>query len=111
MIKNASALFIITFIVVLVFLPSYFKMQELRQKNQDFLEKIQYLETRNKKLEEEQQFLKNNPEYLEKVAREKMGLIRHGETVYKIVPQKWYRGVEHFDASASKYKRLGQKNS
>jgi cell division protein DivIC len=86
MIKNALSLFIITVIIVVVFLPSYSKMQELKQKNQEFLDRIKYLETRNKKLEEEQHFLKNNPEYLEKVAREKMGLIRQGETVYKIVP-------------------------
>ena len=87
MIKNALSLFIITVIIVVVFLPSYSKMQELKQKNQEFLQKIQYLEAKNKKLEEEGRFLKNNPEYLEKVAREKMGLIRQGETVYKIVPE------------------------
>ncbi len=85
--KNAVSLFIITVIVLLVFLPSYSKMQELKQKNQEFLEKIKYLEVKNKKLEQEGRFLKNNPEYLEKVAREKMGLIRQGETVYKIVPE------------------------
>ena len=60
--KNAVSLFIITVIVVLVFLPSYFKMQELRQKNQEFIGKIQALEIRNKQLEQERQFLKNNPE-------------------------------------------------
>lgn len=87
MMKNAVSLFIITVIVLLVFLPSYSKMQELKQKNQEFLEKIKYLEVKNKKLEQEGRFLKNNPEYLEKVAREKMGLIRQGETVYKIVPE------------------------
>ena len=94
MFKNAVSLFIFTVIVVILFLPSYTKMQELKQKNQDMFQKIQYLETKNKKLEQEQKFLKNNPEYLEKVAREKMGLIRQGETVYKIVPQQWFRGVE-----------------
>ncbi|MBF0490860.1 MAG: septum formation initiator family protein [Candidatus Omnitrophica bacterium] len=87
MLKNALSLFIITIIIVVVFLPSYSKMQELKQKNQDFLLRIQYLEAKNKKLEQEGRFLKNNPEYLEKVAREKMGLIRQGEMVYKIVPQ------------------------
>ena len=92
MIKNALSLFVITVIVVIVFLPSYTKMQELKQKNQEFLQRIQYLEAKNKKLEEEGRFLKNNPEYLEKVAREKMGLIRQGETVYKIVPDKQQNG-------------------
>ncbi|MEI7998626.1 MAG: septum formation initiator family protein [Candidatus Omnitrophota bacterium] len=87
MVKNAVSLFIITVIIVIVFLPSYSKMQELKQKNQEFLGRIQQLETKNKKLVEEQHFLQNNPEYLEKVAREKMGLIRQGEMVYKIVPE------------------------
>lgn len=86
MIKNALSLFVVTVIIVIVFLPSYSKMQELKQKNLEFQQRIQALEAKNKKLEEERQFLKNNPEYLEKVAREKMGLIRQGETVYKIVP-------------------------
>jgi cell division protein FtsB len=87
MAKNALALFILTIIIVVVFLPSYSKMQELKQKNNEFLLRIKDLETKNKKLLEEGQFLRNNPEYLEKVAREKMGLIREGETVYKIVPE------------------------
>ena len=86
MVKNALSLFIITVIIVIVFFPSYSKMQELKQRNQEFYQRIQELEAKNKKLEEERQFLQNNPEYLEKFAREKMGLIRLGETVYKIVP-------------------------
>ena len=86
MVKNALSLFIITVIIVVVFLPSYSKMQELKAKNQEFEQRIRALEIKNKKLQDEGRFLKNNPEYLEKVAREKMGLIRQGETVYKIVP-------------------------
>ena len=88
MIKNALSLFIIVVVIALLFLPSYSKMQELKQKNQEFVERIAQLEAKNKNLEEERQHLINNPEYLEKVAREKMGLIRQGETVYKIVPAK-----------------------
>lgn len=87
MVKNALSLFIITVVILVVFLPSYSKMQELKQKNLDLEQKIRTLEIKNKKLEQEGRFLKNNPEYLEKVAREKMGLIRQGETVYKIVPE------------------------
>jgi cell division protein FtsB len=87
MVKNALSLFIITVIIVVVFLPSYSKMQELKQKNVEFAQRIKALELKNIKLEREGRFLKNNPEYLEKVAREKMGLIRQGETVYKIVPE------------------------
>ena len=88
MIKNALSLFIIVVVIAVIFLPSYFKMQELKQKNQEFHDRIEFLEARNKKLEDERQHLLNNPEYLEKFAREKMGLIRQGEMVYKIVPAK-----------------------
>ncbi len=86
MIKNALSLFVITVIIVVLFLPSYSKMQELKQKNQEFVRRIAQLEVRNKKLQEEQRLLQTDPEYLEKVGRQKMGLIRQGETVYKIVP-------------------------
>ncbi len=86
MAKNALSLFIITVIIAIIFLPSYSKMQELKQKNLEFFQRIQQLEVKNKQLEQERQFLQNNPAYLEKVAREKMGLVRQGETVYKIVP-------------------------
>ena len=86
--KNALSLFIFTVIIVIIYLPSYTKMRELKQKNEEFFQRIQELEARNQKLEEERKFLQTDPAYLEKFAREKMGLIRQGETVYKIVPAK-----------------------
>ena len=88
MIKNAIPLFIITIVVVAVYLPSYNKMQDLKQTNKQFAQRILDLEAKNKKLEEERRLLTTDPDYLEKVAREKMGLIRQGEKVYKIVPAK-----------------------
>ena len=88
MIKNALSLFIITVIIAVVFLPSYSKMQDLKQKNQEFSQRIHDLEVKDKKLEEERRLLLTDPDYLEKVARERMGLIRDGEKVYKIVPAK-----------------------
>ncbi len=48
--------------------------------------RIAELEAKNKKFEEERHLLQTNPDYVEKVGRETMGLIRPGETVYKIVP-------------------------
>ncbi|MBI3602069.1 MAG: septum formation initiator family protein [Candidatus Omnitrophica bacterium] len=86
MVKNALSLFIITVIIVAVFLPPYTKMQDLKQKNQEFAQRIVQLEAKNKKMQEEERLLQTDPEYLEKVGREKMGLIRQGETMYKIVP-------------------------
>ncbi len=87
MLKNALSLFVITVIILALFLPSYSKMQDLQQKNHEYAKRIGELEKQNGQLQEEKHLLETDPEYLEKVGREKMGLIRQGETVYKIVPQ------------------------
>ena len=86
MLKNALSLFIITVVILAVFLPSYATMQDLKRKNREYASKIAELEARNKKFEEERHLLQTDPDYVEKVGRETMGLIRPGETVYKIVP-------------------------
>ena len=86
MIKNALSLFILTVIILALFLPSYSTMQDLKKKNQEYARRITALEEKNKKFEEERHLLQTDPEYVEKVGRETMGLIRPGETVYKIVP-------------------------
>ena len=79
--------FIIIFILFLIFLPGFAKLQELKQKFSDGEEKIRKTQRENAILEEEITQLKNSPEYLEIVAREKMGVVRKGETVLKFVPE------------------------
>ena len=86
MIKSALGLFILTIIVLIIFLPSYSKMQDLKQKNLDYKRQIEQLQQKSAELKEEKRLLESDPVYLEKVAREKMGLIREGEVVYKITP-------------------------
>ena len=88
MLKNAISLFVLTVVILVLFLPSYAKMQELKKKNRDYAAQIEFLTKRNQQLEQEKNLLENDPAYFEKVGREKMGLIRQGETVYKIVPAK-----------------------
>lgn len=85
MLKNAIWLFGFTVVLLLAFLPSYAKMQDLKQKNNDYVQQIADLQRRNKQLLQEKRLLETDPAYLEKVAREKMGLIRPGEKVYRIV--------------------------
>ncbi|MDE2027321.1 MAG: septum formation initiator family protein [Candidatus Omnitrophica bacterium] len=86
MLKNALSLFILTVIILALFLPSYFTLRDLKHKNREFGRRIKVLEEQNKKFEEVRKELETNPEYVEKVGRETMGLIRPGETVYKIIP-------------------------
>ena len=86
MLKNALGLFIFSIVVLVVFLPSYTRMQDLKQKNSDYKKQIEQLTKKNAELKEEKRRLEQDPIYLEKVAREKMGLVKDGEVVYKIMP-------------------------
>ena len=86
MLKNAIWLFSLTIVVLILFLPSYTKMQDLKQINLQYEQQIKDLVYEQAHLKEELRMLKEDPDYLEKVAREKMGLVRDGEVVYKIMP-------------------------
>ena len=84
MLKNPFFLFGLGVVLLLVFLPSYQSMQDLKQKNRDYELQIQELVRENTKLSEEKTLLKDDPAYLEKVARDKMGLIKQGEVIYRM---------------------------
>ncbi len=86
MLKNAFFLFVGTIFVFAVFLPSYTELQDLKQTNRDYSLQIRQLKVEKKELLEEKRRLEEDPIYLEKVAREKMGLIKEGEVIYKILP-------------------------
>ncbi len=52
------------------------------------MEKIRAAEEEQKKLREQSRALDGDKKAIEKVAREKYGMVREGEKVYKIVPRK-----------------------
>ena len=84
MLKNASWLFVIAVIIFLLFLPSFTQMQNVKTKNFEYEKRIKDLEAQHVRLLEEKERLENDPVYLEKVAREKLGLIKEGEVVYRL---------------------------
>ena len=61
-------------------------MQNLRHRNEVAEQRIKELEADNIKMADEREKLKNDPEYFEKIARERMGLIKEGEVIYKVLP-------------------------
>jgi cell division protein FtsB len=85
--KKASWLFGITVLLLIVFLPGYTKLQELRDKNRDLQAKIKKMSIENMLLQEELKRIENDPVYQEKILREKMGVVRKGEIPVKIVPR------------------------
>ncbi len=79
----ASAAFIL-----ILFIPGFAKLQGLRSKNVDLEDKIRRLQVENALLQQELRRIEEDPIYQERIAREKMGVVRKGEIPIKIIPEK-----------------------
>jgi len=77
---------IITGVIVVIFLPPFAKYQELRYKNKKLEERMVILDEETKRLTEEKRKLETDINYIEKRAREKIGVVRKGEIIIKEVP-------------------------
>ena len=86
--RKAFWLFGLSVFLLVIFLPGYTKLQELRDKNQDLEIKIKRLSVDNALLQQELSRIENDPFYQERIAREKMGVVRKGEVPIKIIPEK-----------------------
>ena len=72
-------------VFVILYMPVLTRYRELKMQETDNARKIRVLEEQITSLEEERELLLNDPEYLEKVIRTELGLVRPGEVVYKFV--------------------------
>ncbi|UQZ89511.1 hypothetical protein C4J81_09970 [Deltaproteobacteria bacterium Smac51] len=63
---------------------SFVKQGELEREKAKLEEEIEVLRDENRLLRERLERLKNDPAYVEDEARKKLGLIRSGETVYRL---------------------------
>ncbi|MDI6758301.1 MAG: septum formation initiator family protein [Candidatus Omnitrophota bacterium] len=86
MLKKAFWLFGLAVFLLVIFLPGYTKLQELRDKNRELENKIKRVIVENSLLEEEIRFIRSDPVYQEKIIRQKLGVVRKGEIPIKIVP-------------------------
>ena len=58
------------------------------QQKKELSRKIEELKVENQMLSDQIESLKSNPEVIEKVAREKLGMVGKDETIYRILPEK-----------------------
>jgi cell division protein FtsB len=86
MFKNSIGLFIVAAVILVLFLPSYTKLQDLRYRNQQYKKKMEELKKEQANLIDEERLLKDDPEYREKVIRQEMGVMKKGEVIYRVVP-------------------------
>ncbi len=68
----------------MIFLPGYSRFMELRARNLYLEKEIERLEQENIRLYKEKKRLEEDMDYIEKVARDSMGVAREGEIPVKI---------------------------
>ena len=80
---------IVGFLILFAFLylPGLSRLQELRSEEERLSKELGEINQKIQKLEEEKNLLQKDQDYLEKVVREELGLVRPGEMVYKLVPE------------------------
>ena len=88
MLKKAFGLFGLAVFLLILFLPGYTKLQELKDRNNDLEGKIKRLSVENALLQVELKKVESDPVYQERIAREKMGVVRKGEIPVKLVPER-----------------------
>jgi len=84
--RRAFWLFGAAILLLALFLPSYSKLQELRDKNLELEAKIKKLNIENVILGQELELIEKDPVYQEKIVREKMGVVRKGEIPVRVIP-------------------------
>lgn len=85
--KKMSFLLGIVLLLLVIFFPGFSKIQELRQENKELDEKIVNIEGENLSFEQEKTKLETDSLYVEKVARQKMGIAKKDEIIYRILPE------------------------
>jgi len=82
--KKLILFFAFLTVLILIFFPNFSKYQKLSSECKRLQEKIEELKKINKQLEEEKYRLENDIEYIERKAREKLGIVKKDEIPYKI---------------------------
>ncbi len=70
------------------YLPGLSRVQELRLEEDRIAKELTGLNGQIQTLKNEKELLEKDQDYLEKVIHEELGLVRPGEMVYKLVPEK-----------------------
>lgn len=85
--KRLILFLVLVILILLIFLPGFSKYQKLLSEQGLLQKRIAELEEANKRLEEEKYRLENDIEYIEKKAREKLGVVKKYEIPYKIIEE------------------------
>lgn len=78
---------LVLFVFFWVYFPALSRYRELKIQEEKITREISDLDQRIEALLEERRLLQNDLNYLEKVIREELGLVKPGEIIYKMIPE------------------------
>ena len=82
--SKKSLMLLVAIGLLIIFLPGFSRLQKLRSKNKSLNDEIVRLQEENQDLEKQIELLETDPFYIEKKARDKMGIGKEGEIRYKV---------------------------
>ena len=85
--KRIAFIAVALLLLLIIFFPGFSKIQELRQENKELDTKISDIEEENISFGQEKSRLQTDKFYIEKTARKNLGVIKKGETIYRIIPE------------------------
>jgi len=80
---NTIVIVAVISLMVAIFVPGALKISKFKKEIQKQEQIKKKLIKKNKVLRQEEKLLEENPEYLEEVAREELGLIKKEEVIYR----------------------------
>jgi len=72
-------------VVFIIFFPTFSKVQKLKTTDRVLSQKLERLSEDNEELTRENEMLKNDPVYIEEVAREKLKVAKENEIIFRVV--------------------------
>lgn len=85
--KKLIIFFAVLSTLAVIFFPSFSRYQKLMSQQRGLERRIRELEEENRRLEEERYKLEHDIEYIEKRAREKLGIVKEDEIPYRIIEE------------------------
>jgi len=86
--KSAVKIAIFVIVLLAAFLPPFIKYQQIQYKSRDLDRQIAAAKAEIKRLEEEKMRLETDIVYVEKKARDRIGVAKKGEIILKSYPSK-----------------------
>ncbi|MDP8259337.1 MAG: septum formation initiator family protein [Candidatus Aadella gelida] len=74
---------IIGVLIAAFLVPGQVRLKTLQEDNERYKQRIKMLKEHNQDLEKELLEVTEDPDYVEKKARDKLGIIRKGEVIYR----------------------------